>query len=149
MADGPCCQFQATSSALAPGARRRMSKYVVLVRLLPEKVVVTVPPRRTVAESNVMLVTLGITPAEEIEFGQGAFIEVTQRLFSNVFAPGADRFKISNAKGVFSGALFDARMGGLPAIVFPRITLRFALVALMRMPVTFPVTIFSSIRFSP
>src|SRR5262245_50737351 len=127
-----------------------MSKYVALVRLLPEKVVVTVLPSRTVAESNAMLVTLGITPALEIEFGHGAFIEVTQRLFSNVVAPGADRFKISKPKGAFSGALFDARMGGLPAIVFPRITLPVvALVALMRMPVTFPVTIFSSIRLSP
>src|SRR6188472_3512118 len=98
-----------------------MSKYVVLVRLLPEKVVATVPPRRTVVESNAMLVTFAITVVAGFEFVQRAFIEVTQRLFSKVFAPVADRLRISTPKS--SDTLFASCMGGLPAITFPRITL--------------------------
>ena len=123
-----------------------MSKYVALVRFLPEKVALKEPPTRTLAASNTRPVASGITVAG-LELVQGAFIEVTQRLFSKVLAPIADRLRISKPDAAFSGTLFDTSIGGLPATTFPRRTLRID-TALMRIPVTFPVTMFSSIKLS-
>src|SRR6267142_1093935 len=102
-ADPPCCQFKATSSELAPGARKRISKYVVLVRLLPEKLTVTEPPSRPRGLSKPTLLIIGNTSFSDFKFEHGAFMDVIQVLFSNVFAPAADTFIISKPVPVISG----------------------------------------------
>src|SRR5262245_3173799 len=95
LADGPCCQFKLSVPEAPPGERKRMSKQFVLVRLLPEKVALNQPRRRTLVKSNTSPVTAGITVAVEFKFTQGAFIDVMQVLFSNVFAPLAARLRMS------------------------------------------------------
>src|SRR5438876_8341958 len=143
-ADGRCCQLKAVPSLAALGARKRRSKYVVLDRLLPEKVPVTEPPRRTLGVSNTSLAAIGVTSTSDFTFLQGALasLDVTHVLFSNVFAPAGATLRISKPEGALSGALFATRIGGLPAMTFPRITLRTA-VATIRTPVTFPLITFS------
>src|SRR5262249_19611867 len=137
-ADGPCCQLRLTSSLVAPGARKRTSKKVVVVRLLPEKVTVTEPPRRTLVESRPRLLMTGKTSASGFTLPQGAFMDVTHVLFSNVFAPAGAKLRMSKPDGPLSGALLATRIGGLPAMRFPRKTLRTA-EARIRTPVTFPL----------
>jgi len=115
--------------------------------LSAENVALKDPRVASLAGSNTMLVTTGITSAVGFKFGQEAFIAVIHRLFSNALASADDRLRISKPNAAFSGALFATSMGGFPAMVFPRITLLVA-VAFKRRPVRFPVTILSSIRFS-
>src|SRR5437660_382000 len=83
LADPPCCQFNTTSSALPPGRRTRTSKYVAFVRLLPENVTSNEPPAGIVAGAIVMLTTVGLKSGTVGRFGQGALMEVIQRLLLN------------------------------------------------------------------
>src|SRR5882672_4683948 len=112
--ESPCCQFKATSSAFALGTRKRTSKYVALVRLLPEKVAVTEPPRRALGLSNTTLLLTGITSVSDFKSAHGPFLDVIQLLFSKMVARVADRLRITKPKGAFAGTLFDTRMGGFP-----------------------------------
>jgi len=121
--------------------------FTVSEKVTTPKVAVTEPPRRALGLSNTTLLLTGITSVSDFKFAHGAFIDVIQVLFSKVFAPAADRLRISKPKGAFSGTLFDTSMGGLPAITFPRNTLRTA-AATIRMPVTFPVMTLSSMKLS-
>src|SRR5262245_25537482 len=120
LAEPPLCQLNVISSELAPGGLYRRSKYVVFARLLPEKAALKEPPRVAVTGLNTRLVTMGVTSGAGLRFAQGAFIAVTQRLFSKVFAPVEDILRMSKPKGAFSATLFETNMGGFPAIRFPR-----------------------------
>src|SRR5690349_16639585 len=97
-AESPCCQLEATSSFVEPGARNRTSKYVVFDRLLPVKVTVTEPPRGTLGKLKAIVLMIGDTSASDFTFAQGAFIDVMQVLLSNVLAPAADRLRMSKPK---------------------------------------------------
>ena len=103
----------------------------------------TEPPRGARGVLKPTTLAKGNTSASGFKLPQGAFMDVTHVLFSNVFAPAGARLRMSKPDAALSGALFATRIGGLPAMTFPRNTLRTA-EALIRTPVTFPVTTFSS-----
>ena len=109
LVEPPLCQLNVISSELAPGGLYRRSKYVAVVRLLPENEALKDPPRATLTGLNTRLLTMGVTSGPGFKFAQDAFIAVTQRLFSKVFAPVGD--PAGTASGTVTGALLAT--GGL------------------------------------
>ena len=57
--DVPCCQFTTKPSVVDPGVRKRTSKNVFAVKLLPENVAVNELPTLTVLADKVKPVALG------------------------------------------------------------------------------------------